>query len=76
MKNVIEVPESALINDAYLWAVDTNMKLVKIDILRLMSDKNLAYVSLINPSLKAPYKIVSRPLTNFRTGMLVKVIPK
>ena len=68
----MEIPEVALVNDSYLWAVDPEMKLVKINVQRLHSHKGMAYIKLNEPALTPPLKIISRPLTNFRTGMLVK----
>ncbi|PQJ27774.1 efflux RND transporter periplasmic adaptor subunit [Rubritalea profundi] len=70
----MEVPEVALVNDSYLWVVDSEMKLVKINTQRIHSHKGMAYLKLIDPGLTPPLKIVSRPLTNFRTGMLVKTL--
>ncbi|MEO1856478.1 MAG: efflux RND transporter periplasmic adaptor subunit [Rubritalea sp.] len=68
----MEIPELALVNDAYLWAVDSEMKLVKINAKRLLSHNGMAYVKLVEPALTPPLTIISRPLTNFRTGMSVK----
>jgi RND family efflux transporter MFP subunit len=72
----MEVPEVALVNDSFLWVVDSEMKLVKIKTQRLHSHAGMAYIKLIDPALDPPLRIVSRPLTNFRTGMLVKTLSK
>ncbi len=67
------IPEVALVNDSYLWAVDSEMKLVKINAQRLLSHNGIAYIKLVAPALTPPLKIIPRPLTNFRTGMRVKI---
>jgi RND family efflux transporter MFP subunit len=76
ISEAMEIPEVALVNDSYLWAIDPEMKLVKINAKRLHSHNGMAYVNLIESALDPPLRIVSRPLTNFRTGMLVKTSSK
>lgn len=72
--NAIEVPEVALVNDSYVWAVDAQKKLVKVASKRIYSHLGNAYIKIDEKGLKPPYSIVSRPLTNFRTGMQVKLL--
>lgn len=71
--NTLELPETALVNDDFVWAVDASNKLVKIQATRLHSTQNKAYIQLTESALKPPFTIVSRPLTNFRTGMKVSI---
>lgn len=71
--NAIEVPEVALVNDEFIWAVDSELKLLKVPATRIHSHLSNAYIQLSDTELEPPYSIVSRPLTNFRSGMTVKV---
>lgn len=67
----LEIPEEALINDSFLWAVDSSDELIKLDVTRLHSHLGKAYVQVVSAPIEAPYSIVSRPLTNFRSKMKV-----
>ncbi|MFC5051336.1 efflux RND transporter periplasmic adaptor subunit [Rubritalea spongiae] len=71
-----KIPETALINDSFLWAVDTDSKLLRIPVTRIYSFEESAYVTPTDSSIQSPLKIVSRPLTNFRHGMEVKPLPQ
>lgn len=67
-----QIPESALVKDRYFWAVNDSGELEKIDAQRLHSADGNAYV---RPSgaEKGELNIVSRPLSNLKIGMKVKV---
>ncbi len=71
----ISVPEAALVKDAYIWLVDPSNKLVRADVNRLASRQGLCFLSLIDPKVEPPYRVVTRPLTNFRNGTKVHVLP-
>ncbi|BDS05013.1 membrane protein [Oceaniferula spumae] len=70
--NAYRVPEAALVNDAYLWIVDAENKLVKADAERVYSHNAHAYVRLSSQDIKPPLKVVTRPLSNFREGTTVQ----
>lgn len=72
LKNVYQLPEAAIVNDQYVWLVDGDSKLIKAEINRIQSDDSFAYVRIEQEELSPPFNIVSRPLSNFRSGMAVK----
>lgn len=64
------VPEAAYVNDSYVWSVDGENKIARLETQRLFAFEGHVY-------LKAPdgaetVRIISRPLSNFRTGMKIK----
>lgn len=67
-----KIPEAALINDAYIWGLDKENKLMRLPVSRLHSDKAHAFVRLQQEPSASSLRIVSRPLTNFRQGMEVR----
>ncbi len=73
LPSALKVPEAALVNDSYLWALDENDKLVQLFAERLASEAGNLFVRLNDPSLSPPFRIISRPLANFEPGQ--KVIP-
>ncbi|MGJ8695645.1 MAG: efflux RND transporter periplasmic adaptor subunit [Verrucomicrobiaceae bacterium] len=68
------VPEAALVNDSFLWAIGPDDRLVRIEADRIHSDLGFAYVTLADSDLTPPLRIVSRPLTNFQSGTHVRPI--
>ena len=73
IKNTYSIPEAALVNDAFVWALDKDNLLVRIDASRTYSLDGNAYIRMKKNDLTPPLRIVSRPLTNFRQGM--EVVP-
>lgn len=71
IKNVLELPEAAIVNDTFLWIIDEESKLQKAPIQRIYSFNGKAYVRVISEAATPPFSVISRPLTNFRTGMKV-----
>ncbi len=67
-----KLPESALVNDKYVWLVDEKMKLVRADAERIHTDGVSLYVEVDKGDLSDPLRVVSRPLSNFRNGVEVK----
>jgi len=74
INQVHRIPEAALVNDSYVWAIDPDNKLVRIAGDRIHSDLGFAYVKLAQGELASPLRIALRPLTNYDTGMSVKAI--
>ena len=67
------VPESALINDSYVWVLNATDKLCRISAERMHSHEGQVYLQLsVNDLMacetKPPLRIVTRPLTNFKEG--------
>lgn len=74
LTEVLKIPEAALINDQFLWALDPEDQLVRLPGQRVQSIGATTYFRPAETELKPPFRIVSRPLTNFQTGL--KVTPK
>ena len=51
--------------------IDNEDQLFKAAATRLQGSEESLYLKLTDPSTKPPYRIISRPLVNFRTGMKV-----
>ncbi len=64
-----EVPEIALINDEFIWALDEKNRLVQIKTTRIQSQNRKAYLILSSEKLTPPLRIVARPLANFEAGL-------
>jgi len=71
---VHRVPEAALVNDSFVWAIGPNDKLVRLNAERIHSDLGFAYLRLASSNLESPLRIALRPLTNYDTNMSVKPI--
>jgi RND family efflux transporter MFP subunit len=67
-----QVPESALVNDGYVWLVDDENKLVRAEATRIQSDATSAYVRIKLKDIEPPLNVISRPLSNFHTGTVVE----
>ena len=67
-----QVPESALVNDSFVWLVDKENKLVRAEATRIQSDATSAYVRINLEGLEPPLNVVSRPLSNFHIGKVVE----
>ncbi len=65
------VPEAAYVNDSYLWTVDPENKLQRVEAERLYSDDGHVYLKTTDEV--AELKIVARPLSNFKDGTKVKI---
>lgn len=72
IKHAYKIPESAVVNDSYVWLVDKEMKLVRADVDRIHSDDDSAYVRIKLEGLEPPLNVISRPLSNFREGTQVE----
>jgi multidrug efflux pump subunit AcrA (membrane-fusion protein) len=73
IKNAYKIPESALVNDKYVWLVDEEKNLVRVEASRIQSDTSFAYVKIKLENLEPPLKVVFRPLSNFRSGTKVEL---
>jgi len=74
LSETLEIPDAALVNDAFIWAVNEDNTLAKLSVERLHSNAKATYVRLVESELSPPFRIVTRPLTNFKPGM--EVSPK
>ncbi len=71
IKDAYKVSESALVNDSYLWIVDENDELIKVDAERIQSSGDSAFVRVDSDKVKSSIRVVTRPLSTFRSGMKV-----
>lgn len=69
----LKVSEAALVNDAFLWALDDDDKLTMLPAKRLASEKGHLFLEVPASDLNPPYRIVSRPLATFQPGQHVAV---
>ena len=69
----LKIPEAALVNDSFIWALNSNNELVQLPAKRLASENQSLFIQLNEPSLEPPFQIISRPLANFQPGQ--KVVP-
>ena len=72
LEKTLKIQEQALVNDSYIWIIGSDEKLVKAPAQRLHSHQGYAYITLSPSSLVAPFTVVTRPLSNFRSGMKVR----
>lgn len=71
MRGVYELPDSALIEDHYLWFVDKSGKLKRTGADRIMSERSTVFVRLPEIIAGSALDVVSRPLPSMQTGMQV-----
>lgn len=76
LSDALRIPEAALVDDSFLWALDENKNLVKLFAERLASESGDLFVRLTEPSLEPPFRVLSRPLANFKPGQEVAPIPQ
>ena len=77
--NSYKVPEAALVNDAYLWAVDSEDRLCRVEAQRVYGYTTNVYLNIADKvledfKLKAPLRVVTRPLATFKHGKDVKPV--
>ncbi|MCP5536507.1 MAG: efflux RND transporter periplasmic adaptor subunit [Akkermansiaceae bacterium] len=76
-----KAPESALVNDSYVWVLDKADQLCRISATRVHSYNANVYLQLsvddlAEHAISLPLRIVTRPLTNFKQGEKVKPVSK
>ena len=71
IKDAYKIPEAALVNDAHVWVISDEDTLIRASAVRLHSHAGYVYVKISGDDLTPPLRIVSRPLSNFRTGTAV-----
>ena len=74
-----QVPESALVNDSFIWILDENNKLVRLSVNRVYSHEGdvflqIAGVKAAKTMSVKDLRVVTRPLTNFKQGEKVKPV--
>ncbi|MFK7850148.1 MAG: efflux RND transporter periplasmic adaptor subunit [Akkermansiaceae bacterium] len=65
------VPEAAFVNDEYIWAVNEKTKLERLEAEMVFGFGGNSFLKLVDGT-KGELRVVTRPLSNFRTGMEVK----
>lgn len=69
------VPEAAFVNDSFIWTINSEGKLQRIEAERLHSDGGDVFLKPASGT-SGELKIVSRPLSNFKNGTKVKTSVK
>ena len=69
------VPEAAFVNDSFVWTVNEDEKLERIEVERLHSDDGHVYLK-PEAEISEELRIVSRPLSNFKSGTEVETKDK
>ena len=72
IKGVYQLPESALVNDSYVWAVDAESKLLKLSASRAHSADGEVFLNIERGELEPPLSILTRPLTILKEADEVK----
>lgn len=76
LTDTLKIPATAYVNDSFFWALDENDTLHKITAQRIASAGEELYLKTLNTQdLAPPYRIISRPLTNFHSGQKVALNP-
>ncbi|MEP2774579.1 MAG: efflux RND transporter periplasmic adaptor subunit [Luteolibacter sp.] len=73
--NSYKIPEAAYVDDSYIWVMDEDGNLKKVEAERVHTDDGQAFVRPLEEG-NGELNIVTRPLSNFRTGMKVKPAEK
>lgn len=72
LPNTLSLPEASIINDHYVWVVDSESKLRRQTIDRLYSSKGMVLARLPKDAPEKKLSICARPLPSFKNGQEVK----
>lgn len=79
IQNTYKIPETALVNDSYIWTSDKNDNdkpaLTKRLAKRIYSQNGQAFIRLTENDNKQKITTITRPLTNFTAGTIIKPMP-
>ncbi|MDF1714167.1 MAG: efflux RND transporter periplasmic adaptor subunit [Akkermansiaceae bacterium] len=67
----LKVPESAFVNDSFLWALDDEERLLQLPAKRLAASGRDIFLKISDHQSEPPFRIVSRPLATFQSGQKV-----
>ncbi len=73
LSEVHTIPDTALVEDEFVWIVDPDKKLLQQPVERLFSEKGNFLARIDSPLTELPLQIVTRPLASFRSGSVVKI---
>lgn len=76
LENSYQIPEAALVDDRYLWSLDSDNRLVRLDATRAHADGETLYVWLEKEPPVSPLRLLTRPLTNFKPGQEVRPLTR
>lgn len=71
LKNTLNLPESSIIDDHYIWVIDKDSKLRRQNIERLYSSKGMVLARLPEDAPSTELTISTRPLPSFHKGQTV-----
>lgn len=72
IENAYRIPNTALVQDHYVWIVDDQAKLQKLPVTRLVADGDELILHIESVPHETTLKIATRPLNSFRVGQQVK----
>ncbi|MEX1114192.1 MAG: efflux RND transporter periplasmic adaptor subunit [Akkermansiaceae bacterium] len=75
LEKVHRIAAAALVDDSFVWIVDSEDKLRRQPVERLFSGKGDFLARIAAPLAAPPLHVVSRPLGSFRDGGAVKIAP-
>ncbi len=72
IEDAFRIPNTALVEDHYIWIIDESVTLQKLPVTRLVADGDelLLHIESIEPD--TPLQVATRPLNSFRAGQKVK----
>lgn len=76
IENAFRVPNTALVEDHYVWIIDDNTTLQRLPVTRLVADGDDLLLHIDSISKDASIQVASRPLNSFRIGQKVNPIAK
>jgi RND family efflux transporter MFP subunit len=74
IQNAHRVPNTALVEDAFVWMINSNNILEKVAVTRIIADEDDLIIRVDHASHAPPYRIATRPLASFRMDQAVNPI--
>jgi len=71
LTNTFAIPESALINDSFIWIFEDD-KILKLPVQKIKSQSGTVYIS-VDENVSDKLTVVTHPLTSFRNEMAVRI---
>lgn len=76
IEQAYRVPNTALVEDRYIWTIDNAMTLQRIPATRLLADGDDLLLQIESIPSDTPIRVATRPLNSFRSGQKVNPIAK
>ncbi len=76
IEDAYRIPNTALIEDRYVWIIDADVTLQKLPVTRLAADHDDLILHIESVTAGTTLKIATRPLNSFRIGQKVQPLAK